>query len=465
MAKKLLIIDDNINDINLVQNIFAKKGISVVSSVNPFDAFEFIYSETPDIIVLDALMPQMGGYELCRKIKSDELTKNIPIVIYTCLEKHIDKYWALSSGANAFVCKKSTNDELISTVFSTMEQFPVDFEVKSKLLENKMVSDNKTSSSVANKNDVIKDFSLIKEFDAPLEMLSLRIFGVISKYFRYDLAMLYFEDEVENEQTLFFDIGSLDVSQNVFSQIAQVFTGENSKPQIKIVSKKDFASSVSDIAQFSVRYEFEFVNESKTTGRLHIYSKENVNSNELKLLNVIKEQVEHIIRLCYYRDNSSEVKSSANPKKLYTQLDFDRLISYECDWHRRNNVSLFLSLLEIDMLENIEKTYGKEYCDFLVAKLSNILSRCLKVGDFIYRNEDNTFAILMTNSQKNDVENKISHIKQQIDKVSNEQELTLNVNICALSYEEKYKNHYEYTDALYDLLDEVRHSDKEVVIG
>ena len=73
MAKKVLIIDDSPEDAKAVSGVFEKSGINIVHLNDAFDAMDAIYKEVPDLIVLDILMPDLGGYELCRMIKADEL--------------------------------------------------------------------------------------------------------------------------------------------------------------------------------------------------------------------------------------------------------------------------------------------------------------------------------------------------------------------------------------------------------
>lgn len=463
MAKKVLIIDDSIDDAATIAKIFGKSGYTCVCSNDAFAALGLIYKETPDIIVLDILMPDLGGYELCRMIKADEIAKNIPIVMYSRLDKNIDKFWAFRSGANAFVNKGELSQELLDACNKTMENMPVSLEIKAQLLAKK--SKNETSENVSVKDILIKDFNAIKEIDMEGDILALKILGTIKRYFKYDCAMIAFKDS-KQDGTLYFDTGTLLVDKQVFEEIEHSVAIKN--PSIDVILHKDEKTgTIADVSDFFVRYEYEISAESNVIGYLYLYAINNLNSSQLKLTGTIKDLVEHIMRLRYFKVTNKENKNGANPKKLYTQLDFDRILSYECNWHRRNNAPLCLAFVEVVSIEHIEETYGNQYTDLLLAKISNFLSNCLGDGDFIYRNDENIFVILMTNS---DYQNAYKKLEYLTEKIQNESfsffpsDEHVKVKAAALILDEKYKNHYEYIDALYDVLDTIRHSNDDILL-
>lgn len=464
MAKKVLIIDDSLDDVNSILNVFAKAQINIMHSQDPFSTIGLIYKEVPDLVVLDILMPELGGYELCRMIKSDECTKDIPVVIYSKLDKNIDKFWAFRSGANAFVNKGEMSQELLNICLDTMEKNPVSLQIKSKLLNAKQGEHLEDDLKVLSKEDLIKDFNSIKEIEADADILSVEIFGKIKRYFKYDCAMLSFADD--EKSIIYCDAGNISLKNEVFDEVRKKTTVAN--PEIKVILQKESLSEISRLEDFCVKYEYEINVDSKPIGCLYLYAKENLNSLELKMASTIKDLVEHIMRLRYFKIcNKDDNSKGANPRKLYTQLDFDRILSYECGWHKRNNAPLCLAFIEIESLENIENKYGKYYGDLLLARISNFLSGCLSDGDFIYRNDDNIFAILMTNSDIGTANEKLEFLLLKIKDpqrafIEGEEEIALKAAGLILS--QKYKNHYEYVDALYDVLDMVRHSKNDILV-
>lgn len=465
MAKKVLIIDDSNEDVKSVLNVFRESNINILHTQDPFSTLSLIYKEAPDLVILDILMPELGGYELCRMIKSDELAKEIPVVMYSRLDKNIDKFWAYRSGANAFVNKGELTQELLNVCLETIKNNPVSLEVKGKLLNAKQLNKQDGQMSVLSKEELIKDFNSIRELDSDSDILAVKIFGTIYHYFKYDCAMIGFAQN-NQKNIIFCDSGNYFIKNEVFEDIKKKTALDN--PEISVILKKEKKDEISKIDDFCVKYEFEINVDEKTIGCLYLYAKNNMNSSELKLVSSIKDLVEHAMRLRYFKIyNSGENSKNANPKKLYTQLDFDRILSYECGWHKRNNAPLCLAFIEIESLENIENKYGNYYSDLLLARISNFLSGCMSDGDFIYRNEDNIFAILMTNSDKDVAMKKLQFLVEKIKDpkrsfMDDGEEISAVAGALMLS--DVYKNHYEYIDSLYDVLDMARNSKNNIIL-
>lgn len=463
MAKKVLIIDDNTQDVKNTAAILEKEGMTCTQSNSTFDILNIIYSEVPDLIILDILMPEPGGYELCRMIKSDDSAKNIPVIMYSVLNKNIDKFWAYRSGADNYLNKGCTSDEFKDACLKIMEQMPVSLEVKAALLGLKSSKVLPPEANVSSKDDLIRDFNSIKELDGDANILAIKIFKVIYRYFKYSVAAICFKDARDFER-LVFDVSENTLGLDVFESIKKRVNAPSA--EIRVLLKKDEKNKINSIEDFSVQYEYEINSNADSIGYLCLYAKDNLTSHELKLAGTIKDLVEHIMRLRYFKICNKDNPKGANPRKLYTQLDFDRILSYEYGWHKRNQSPMCLAFMEIESLETVEKQYGGEYRDVLLAKVSNLLTKSLSDGDFIYRSEDDVFAILMTNSEQKraleTLEYLIVKIKDPISSSIDDEDME--IKIGALMLNDTYKNHYEYIDAIYDVLEEARHSEDEIVI-
>jgi twitching motility two-component system response regulator PilH len=70
----------------------------------------------PDLVVLDIVMPKMNGYEVCRNIKSNPETKNVPVLICSLKGEDFDRYWGMKQGADAYIAKPFKPKEFIATI-------------------------------------------------------------------------------------------------------------------------------------------------------------------------------------------------------------------------------------------------------------------------------------------------------------------------------------------------------------
>jgi len=103
--EKILIVDDNKENINLLVNLFRDK-YKIVPAIKPQRAIEIAMSDNPpDLILLDILMPEIDGYEVCNILKNDERTKKIPIVFVTAVSEVMDETKGFALGAVDYITK------------------------------------------------------------------------------------------------------------------------------------------------------------------------------------------------------------------------------------------------------------------------------------------------------------------------------------------------------------------------
>lgn len=114
---RILVVDDEPTNIELIQG-YLETDYDVVSACSGKEALEKISEEKPDVVLLDIMMPEISGYEVCAKIKQDESTRFIPVVMITALSDLEDKIKAIDAGADDFLTKPINSLELSTRVRS-----------------------------------------------------------------------------------------------------------------------------------------------------------------------------------------------------------------------------------------------------------------------------------------------------------------------------------------------------------
>jgi len=109
---KILIVDDEERNLKLLGVILSNYGYAFETAKNGIEALEKTQSYKPDLILLDIMMPEMDGYETCRRLKEDALTRHIPVVMVTALTDRETKIKGLEAGANDFLTKPVDTSEL-----------------------------------------------------------------------------------------------------------------------------------------------------------------------------------------------------------------------------------------------------------------------------------------------------------------------------------------------------------------
>ncbi len=116
MVMKILVVDDSQAEIRLLQSVLQQGGFHSVATSDPTKVEEKIEEERPNVILLDVVMPLRNGFQVCRDLKSQEMYAKIPVILVTSKTAPSDRYWGEQQGANGYVAKPFTADELINAV-------------------------------------------------------------------------------------------------------------------------------------------------------------------------------------------------------------------------------------------------------------------------------------------------------------------------------------------------------------
>jgi len=116
MKKRILVIDDDENILNLLTDILEAENFQVITANNTEDGYKKATTLQPDLIITDITMPKIGGLELCRLLRNDIRTKSTPIIMLTVLSSDTDKVIGLEIGADDYITKPFSTKELVARV-------------------------------------------------------------------------------------------------------------------------------------------------------------------------------------------------------------------------------------------------------------------------------------------------------------------------------------------------------------
>lgn len=120
MTKKVLIIEDDPATLRLVDYSLKQEGYQVVTASNGLDGIRKAIGLSPDLIILDVMLPGMDGFEICYRLKSEQTTANIPIMMFSAKAQEIDKGTGMKVGADDYLTKPSAPADIVSHVQKLM---------------------------------------------------------------------------------------------------------------------------------------------------------------------------------------------------------------------------------------------------------------------------------------------------------------------------------------------------------
>ncbi|MBI1871542.1 MAG: response regulator [Chlamydiae bacterium] len=115
-VKRIAVIDDTPDTVKLVSEVLAVEGVEVLKAYNGVVGLEMILQSKPDLVLLDVVLPGLGGYEICRKVKSNPLLWSIPIIFLTSKDELKEKVEGLYSGVDDYITKPFEMEELLARI-------------------------------------------------------------------------------------------------------------------------------------------------------------------------------------------------------------------------------------------------------------------------------------------------------------------------------------------------------------
>lgn len=116
MEKKILVIEDDPATSRLVDYSLRHEGYQVITASNGLEGVRKALSESPDLIILDVMLPGMDGFEICHRLRSEPTTANLPILMFSAKAQEIDKETGIKVGADDYLTKPAAPAEIVSRV-------------------------------------------------------------------------------------------------------------------------------------------------------------------------------------------------------------------------------------------------------------------------------------------------------------------------------------------------------------
>jgi len=158
VAQKILVVDDEKSIADIIAYNLEKEGYEVLIAYDGEEALDLVFSEDPDLILLDIMMPKIDGFQVCRKIREK---KETPIVMLTARSEEVDKVLGLELGADDYVTKPFSVRELMARVKANLRRIAVvEKEIKEEKNKNVIVHNNLKIDT--EKYEVTKDGKIIE---------------------------------------------------------------------------------------------------------------------------------------------------------------------------------------------------------------------------------------------------------------------------------------------------------------
>ena len=114
--QKILLVDDSKTELHHLSDLLVRRGYTVRTAQNGEEALRRLAEETPDLILMDVVMPGQNGFQLTRSITRDPRYAGVPVILCTSKNQETDKVWGMRQGARDYIVKPVNADELVAKI-------------------------------------------------------------------------------------------------------------------------------------------------------------------------------------------------------------------------------------------------------------------------------------------------------------------------------------------------------------
>ncbi len=422
-SKNILVVDDTPNNLQLLTEYLDNADYEISISINGKRAITIAEKVQPDLILLDVMMPDMNGFDVCRCLKNEPLTKDIPIIFMTALTETQDKIKGLRLGAADYITKPFAEEELLARIKTHLSLSHLykaslkDAQQRKLMLE---ISDRIRRSL---KLEIIFDTAIVE-----VAKLFHCDFVGIATLERQQIKLNSYtsSDEVGIEPNVQIPYEYICPSQAVYNSYIdkEPFLIENSQlatPLPDAVARAIVPLAIrnnQDHTQetYSSCQDRE-VRETSLYGWL-IVDRSQPNSWSQDEIDLLKELSTHLsmgIEQGLLHEKLSELALLDSLTRIYNRRSFDRQLEREWKKLKRIPAPLSLIMCDIDYFKIYNDTYGHQQGDICLQQVAQTISSALKrPGDVLARYGGEEFAIILPQTSQTGAIQVGEKIKQSV---------------------------------------------------
>ncbi|WP_206602577.1 diguanylate cyclase [Cyanobacterium aponinum UTEX 3222] len=398
LTESILIVDDQPANLRVLSQMLQIKNYKVKKAADGESAILAAKSSPPDLILLDILMPDLNGYEVCRKLKADNLTKDIPVIFISALSDVFDKVKAFEVGGIDYITKPFQEEEVLARIGSQLT-----IQKQKKLLEKEQEKLKKE------KEHLRKEIRQRKEAEAILYQSRAIISSILNSSLDAIAALEAVRDPASGNILDFRCLVVNPITAQIFNRQPEDLTG-------KLLFKKF-------INQIKPELFFEFIKVVETGKSLdkeieYNYKKQHkwFHCIAVKLGDGFSVTVRDITERKKLELKLSKLATIDSLTGVYNRHSFDKILKQE--WQRcgRGKQPLSLIICDIDFFKPYNDFYGHQAGDKCLIEVAKTMSNIVRrTSDFLARYGGEEFAIILPNTPQQGAFNVAENIRQEIE--------------------------------------------------
>lgn len=409
LQPRILIADDSPTIREILKFGLENENYEVVVAIDGIDAIEQVFRTDPDVILLDIMMPRMNGYQVCRLLKEDRETVDIPVIMLTSQDQPKDKFWGLQTGADEYIIKDFESDEIFESISRMLQK-----KKQRKRIEKGSLPKISLDGILSRINElldkrlfqatILNEINYIAQTKDNCEDVIREFLYLLSKVVSYKVGamLLRREDESVDMSIYYTSPTNGNFSNEVITRIidsAAIEVGTIvDKNNLRIITMGEKGLKGGEKAEHLNSFlSFPLRSHKRVIGLLSLGSTENnaFGDDVVELLNLIANEAAVVVDNTMLNDEIKRLAITDGLTKCFNHRHFQDVLANEFLRAKRYKLNFSLAIADIDHFKQINDTYGHQVGDIVLRGVANLLKKGVRDVDFVARYGGEEFAVIM----------------------------------------------------------------------
>jgi len=398
VTARVLIVDDIPTNIRLLEVRLTAEYFEVVTATSGQQALEICQTQDIDIVLLDVMMPEMDGFEVCRRLKADPRTHHVPVLMVTALDQPSDRVKGLEVGADDFLTKPVDDMQLMARVKSLIRLKSLTDELRARALTGQQIA---IEDALRAMDQISASGGSVLIIDTDARHAD-RIKGHLAPEHQVDV-LTQPADAVFQVSGASYELALVSMSLTDFDPLrvcSQIRTLEHAR-NLPIILMADEADKPRVVRALDLGVN-DFI--SRPVERNELAARVRTQIRRYRYAMELRESVNHTMALAVTDELTG----------LYNRRYFDRHLNVMLGKAQAQERDMALMILDIDYFKSVNDNYGHDIGDAVLREFSARLKRNIRGVDLACRVGGEEFVVLMPDTDWSNAEVVAERVRQAI---------------------------------------------------